>query len=130
MIPFSLSNLFNSSPEIRLSNNLFRQLLTKYVKGWLLTIKFGTKPWGIHVSLIESLRFLLLNAVMIPITKKTFWRSLNCSVPGFVTTGDPSSLLSALAALAAASCTSNKEIVLSKVLKAFATWIFHNIKCP
>lgn len=39
---------------------------------------------------------------MIPITKKTFRRALNDSLPGFVTAGDPSSL-SDLEALAAAS---------------------------
>lgn len=74
------------------------------------------EPWGIHVSLMESLRFLLLKAVMIPITKKTFGRSFKILAPGSVTIGDPSSL-SALEALAAASCTSNDEIVLSNVLK-------------
>lgn len=53
---------------------------------------------------------------MIPITKKTFGRSFKILIPGSVTIGDPSSL-SALEALAAASCTSNDEIVLSNVLK-------------
>lgn len=67
------------------------------------------EPLGIQVSLIESLRFLLLNAVIIPITKKTFGRLLEC---------DLSSLL-ALEALAAESRISKEEIDLSKVLKNF-----------
>ena len=69
------------------------------------------------MSLIEPLRFLLLNAVMIPMTKKTFCRCLNRSIPALVPTGDPSLSSSALAALAAASCTSNEEIVLSNALE-------------
>lgn len=74
------------------------------------------QPCGIQVSLIESLRFLLLKAVIIPITKKTLGRSFNCSLSDFVCIGDRSSL-TALAALAAASCISKEETVLSSVLK-------------
>lgn len=81
------------------------------------------EPWGIQVSLIESLRFLLLNAVIIPITKKTFGRLLDCPIPVSIITGDLSSL--ALEALAAESRISKEEIDLSKVLKTFAiSWSF------
>lgn len=76
---------------------------------------FTDKPLGIQVSRIESLRFLLLNAVIIPMTKKNLRRSFNCSGPDSVLTCNPSSL-SALAALAAASCISKEEMVLSNVL--------------
>lgn len=76
------------------------------------------EPLGIQVSLIESLRFLLLNAVIIPITKKTFGRLLECPIPVSLSNGDLSSLL-ALEALAAESRISKEEIDLSKVLEKF-----------
>lgn len=50
------------------------------------------EPLGNQVSLIESLRFLLLNAVIIPITKKTFGRFLECPIPVSLSNGDLSSL--------------------------------------
>lgn len=70
-------------------------------------------PRGIQVSLIESLRFLLLKAVIIPMTKKTFGRSLDISPPVFVGIGD----LFACEALAAASCISRLDIVRSSDLE-------------
>lgn len=82
------------------------------------------EPLGIQVSLIESLRFLLLNAVIIPMTKKTLGRLLESPIPVSLSNGDLSSL-SALEALAAESCISKEEIDLSKVLKIFAiSWSF------
>lgn len=74
------------------------------------------KPWGIQVSLIESLRFLLLKAVMIPITKKTLGRLFKGSITGFLPAVDISSF-SALADLAAASFISREDMVLSNALK-------------
>lgn len=72
-------------------------------------------PLGSQVPLMESLRFLLLKAVMIPITKNILGRSFDGSATDVATAGDPS-LPSDLAARAVASSTSSDEIVLSNVL--------------
>lgn len=71
------------------------------------------EPLGSQVPLMESLRFLLLKAVMIPITKNIRGRSFDWSATAFETAGDPSDLA---AARAVASSTSRDDIVLSNVL--------------
>jgi len=80
-------------------------------KSWFVLIE----PLGSQVHLMESLRFLLLKAVMIPITKNIRGRIFDWSATVFATAGDPS-LPSDLAARAVASSTSREEIVLSNVL--------------
>lgn len=57
----------------------------------IVIIESQNEPRGIQVSLIESLRFLLLNAVIIPIKKKILGRSFCWSVPLVVVVGDTTS---------------------------------------
>lgn len=73
-------------------------------------------PWGIHVSLTESRLFLLLNAVLIPMTTKAFWRPSLTSPTGLSSIGDPL-ILDCWDARAAASSISKDDIVLSRFLQ-------------
>lgn len=80
-----------------------------------LIVKIQTEPCGIQVSLIESLRFLLLNAVIIPIKKKILGWSLRSSIPFVVVVGEDT-LSRTLEVLAVASCISKEDMVLSSFL--------------
>uniref|UniRef100_A0A9I9EGS9 Uncharacterized protein n=1 Tax=Cucumis melo TaxID=3656 RepID=A0A9I9EGS9_CUCME len=61
-IPFSFSNFFKDSPAPIINCSIPRRFLRFRFYG----------PRGIHVSRIESRRFLLLKAVLIPITTNAF----------------------------------------------------------
>ena len=73
------------------------------------------QPCGIHVARIESLLFLLLKAVLIPITIRYFLFLDDSALLTSVDNGEPLSKDSC-AVLAAANSISKLEIVLSNVL--------------
>lgn len=72
-------------------------------------------PRGTHVERTESLLFLLLNAVFIPITIRYFRFLKESPFSAVSDTGDPARIASC-AAFAAANSISKLEIVLSNVL--------------
>lgn len=115
-IPFSASNARRLSPA---RGNVIRCCH----KGNGHERGASNRPCGIHVARTESLRFLLLNAVLTPTTMKYFLLLVESLL--FSDVGAPLSIDSC-AAFAAANSISNVEMVLSSVLLLHTRKIIRN----
>lgn len=115
IIPFSFSNFLKFSPAKLKGNILTYFSIINYRYLYEPLAGKNREPWGIHVCRIESLRFLLLNAVIIPMTQNILGRLLEVEFLKVAATCFSS--FSIFDALAAASWISNEDMVRSNVLK-------------